>query len=152
MDRRRGRPAARQKRQWRPRYRFAWFTRATACAPEGRKMQPNCAVSPGSVALMVPGSVSQMPPISLSLVEREPARSDALTQSLVQQIGERQFNHWFRGRTRLVIEQGELVVYAANPFLQKWLQKQHRPALVQAARSLIGPSAGVRFDVDASLS
>jgi chromosomal replication initiator protein len=71
---------------------------------------------------------------------------------LVRQIGERQFDHWFREKTRLAIEPGELVVYAANPFLQKWLQKQHRAALVQAARSLIGPSACVRFDVDATLA
>jgi chromosomal replication initiator protein len=67
-------------------------------------------------------------------------------------IGETQFDHWFRGKTRLAVEREELVVYVANPFLQKWLQKQHRAALAEVARSVIGQSACVRFDIDARLA
>jgi chromosomal replication initiator protein len=87
-----------------------------------------------------------------ALVIGEPAQDESLRQMLVSLIGERQFDHWFRGKTRLAVENEVLVVYAANPFLQKWLQKQHRAALVQVARSLIDQSAGVRFDVDATLA
>lgn len=105
-------------------------------------MQPNSAVSPVSVVL----------PASNALVVREPAQDEALRQMLMSLIGERQFDHWFRGKTRLAIENADLVVYAANPFMQKWLQKQHRAALGQAARCVIGPSACVRFDVDATLA
>src|SRR6266446_5158267 len=101
-----------------------------ACALEGRKMQPDCVVS------VVP----------------DPAQDDSIRQVLGSLIGERQYELWFRQKTRLVAEHGALVVYAASPFHQKWLQKQHRGPLVQAARMVLGPSARVRFEVDASLS
>jgi chromosomal replication initiator protein len=71
---------------------------------------------------------------------------------LTELIGKRQFDHWFRQKTRLAIEGSQLVVYAANPFLQKWLQKHHRAALLQAAQAVLGPSANLRFDVDATLA
>ena len=93
-------------------------------------MQPDCAVS------VVPG----------------PAQDESIRQVLGSLIGERQYELWFRQKTRLVVEDDSLVVYAASPFHQKWLQKQHRPALAQAARLLLGPMARVRFEVDAALS
>src|SRR5262249_57093985 len=71
---------------------------------------------------------------------------------LASLIGQRQFELWFRQKTRLVVDEDELVVYAASPFHQKWLQKQHRLPLVQAARTVLGASARVRFEVDATLS
>jgi chromosomal replication initiator protein len=107
-------------------------------------MQPQFAVSAGSVAL--PVSDPQLVPD----VAQE--HNEVLSCVLVGHIGERQFDHWFRGKTRLAVENDELVVYAANPFLQKWLHKQHRATLMQAARIMIGPSACVRFDVDATLA
>jgi len=114
-------------------------------------MQPSSAVSPFSLMLpsadvLVADALDQH-----SLDDERSAQPVAPTQMLRSLIGDRQFDHWFRGKTRLVVETHALVVYAANPFLQKWLQKQHRAALAEVARSVIGQSACVRFDVDASL-
>jgi chromosomal replication initiator protein len=101
-----------------------------ACALEGRTMQPDCVVS------VVPN----------------PAQDESIREVLAGLIGQRQFEVWFRQKTRLVAEDDALVVYAASPFHQKWLQKQHRVSLAQAARTVLGASAHLRFEVDASLS
>src|SRR5262249_36732058 len=74
---------------------------AVACAPEGRKMQPDRAVS----------------------MVQDPAQEESANEVLTSLIGQRQFDLWFRHKTRLVVENGSLVVYAASPFHQKWLQK-----------------------------
>ena len=130
-------------------------------------MQPHSAVAPFSVQLPYSNTLVANLPMENEFVAKvlvvkepaqdesprvQPARAESLRQNLVSLIGERQFDHWFRGKTRLAVEDEVLVVYAANPFLQKWLQKQHRAALVQVARSIVGQSACVRFDVDASLA
>jgi chromosomal replication initiator protein len=93
-------------------------------------MQPECAVS------VVPDS----------------AQDESIQEILASLIGQRHYDLWFRQKTRLVVEDDALVVYTASPFHQKWLQKQHRPSLAQAARTLLGPSARLRFEVDAALS
>jgi len=99
-------------------------------------MQPDCVVP-------VPALICTLP---------DPAPDESIRQVLAGLIGERQFELWFRQKTRLVVEQEELVVFAASPFHQKWLQKQHRAPLTRAAQTVLGPSARVRFDVDAGLS
>ena len=93
-------------------------------------MQPNCAVA----------------------LVQEPAQDEAVIEVLISLIGERQFDHWFRRKTRLLVVNQELVVFAASPFLQKWMQKQHRTVLAEAARSVIGPAAVVRYELDAALA
>ena len=119
-------------------------------------MQPACAVYPDAgefsyeIFESAAGDVTeQIASGDQSLAESE---VQIIRQVLAELIGERQFDHWFRQKTRLAVEAGELVVYAANPFLQKWLQKQHRAALSQAAQAALGPSASLRFDVDATLA
>lgn len=91
------------------------------------------------------------PDCVVSLVQ-DPLQDESLRQMLASLIGERQFDLWFRQKTRLVAENEELVVYAASPFHQKWLQKQHRVPLMQTAQSVLGPSARLRFEVDLELS
>lgn len=131
-------------------------------------MQPECAVCPEGMELSYESfelaeftEMGQVAPEDripgLSPVEG-PAQgsggstAQAIRQLLAKLIGERQYDHWFRHKTRLAVEGGELVVFAANPFLQKWLQKHHRAALSQAAQTVLGPSASLRFDVDAALA
>src|SRR5437868_5016314 len=113
-------------------------------------MQPNSAVCPFEL-LPRANALKDNALAVCSLANGQTAQQDSLRQMLMSLIGERQFDHWFRGKTRLAVEAEALVVYSANPFLQKWLQKQHRAALAEVARSVIGISACVRFDVDANL-
>src|SRR5262245_19161775 len=93
-----------------------------------------------------------MQPDRVVSMVQDPAQEESAREVLTSLIGQRQFDLWFRHKTRLVVENGSLVVYAASPFHQKWLQKQHRSSLAQTTRVVLGPSAGVRFEVDASLS
>ncbi|MBS0265120.1 MAG: chromosomal replication initiator protein DnaA [Planctomycetes bacterium] len=76
---------------------------------------------------------------------------EAIARRLKELIGEQQFDRWFQQKTRLLIEGSELIVCAANPFLQKFLQKQHRAALSAAGQAVLGPSMSVRFSVDPNL-
>ena len=95
-------------------------------------MQPDC-VAPRSVH---------------SDVLPEQSTGESITEVLASLIGELQFDLWFRQKTRLAVDGEELVVYAASPFQQKWLQKQHRLPLTRAAQTVLGASARVRFDVE----
>jgi chromosomal replication initiator protein len=97
-------------------------------------MQPECAVYP-----------------ELADSCRESYLVQNIQVILIGLIGERQFDYWYRQKTRLEVAGGELTVFAANPFLQKLLQQQHRIMLVQAAQAVLGPAAHVRFDVDGNL-
>lgn len=89
-----------------------------------------------------------LPDFAVSVVP-EPAQ--AVGEVLASLIGERSYDLWFRQKTRLEVDQEELVVFASSPFLQTWLQKQHRVSLAQAARTVLGPSARLRFEVDPNL-
>jgi chromosomal replication initiator protein len=118
-------------------------------------MQPECAVCPDALEFSYERfesveitAVGQILPAEQS---REQAADQIIRQMLIEQIGERQFDHWFRQKTRLSVAAGELVVFAANPFLQKWLQKYHRGVLSQVAQAVLGPWANLRFAVDPSL-
>lgn len=115
-------------------------------------MQPDCAVCPDAVEFSTGNLEGAEVAVADQIVPADRSQVHVVRQMVTELIGERQFDHWFRDKTRLAVECEELVVYAANPFLQKWLQKHHRAALAQAAQSVLGPSARVRFDVDAALA
>lgn len=119
-------------------------------------MQPECAVFPDAGEFSDDGFEPVEIAVTGTVAPSEQAAGQSAVQSirhmLAELIGDRQFDHWFRDKTRLSVEAGVLVVYATNPFLQKWLQKQHRAALSQAAQSVLGPSADLRFEVDADLA
>ncbi len=119
-------------------------------------MQPECAVYPDagefSDEIFEPAEIG----VNDQVIPADQTQGQSAVQlirlMLTKLIGERQFDHWFRQKTRLVIDGAELVVYAANPFLQKWLQKHHRAVLSQAAQEVLGPAASLRFDVDTNLA
>ena len=71
---------------------------------------------------------------------------------LEQQIGSRNLQHWFTGKTIFTFDGEELVVGVANPFLLDWMQKRFRGELAEIARSLRGPAARVRFEIDGRIA
>jgi chromosomal replication initiator protein len=71
---------------------------------------------------------------------------------LEQQIGSRNLQHWFAGKTIFTFDGEELVVGVANPFLLDWMQKRFRDAVAEIARSQRGPSARVRFEIDSRIA
>lgn len=67
-------------------------------------------------------------------------------------VGRRAYAHWFLEKTSLTVQDDELTVGVASPFLVDWFQKQFRVPVSQAAREELGPSARVRFAVDPEIS
>lgn len=74
---------------------------------------------------------------------------EAVRRELEQQIGRRSFDHWFRNKVVLRVAGDELIVGVGSPFLMKWVQTHFRAALADVAQSVLGPSARLRFEVDA---
>lgn len=93
-----------------------------------------------------------MQPGSMALLAREAPTEVSIQGELSNLIGQRQYEHWFHLKTRFETHDDELVISVDSPFLLKWLQKQFKPAAVQAAQVVLGPSARVRFEVAANTS
>jgi chromosomal replication initiator protein len=93
-----------------------------------------------------------MQPEIAALATRSSAHEKSVRESLINEIGERVFDHWFRGRTRFCAGEGELLVLVGSPFLLTWLQKKFREPLAQVAGVCLGPAARVRFEVDARIA
>lgn len=71
---------------------------------------------------------------------------------LQETVGERRYQHWFRGKTRLTLVGDDLTIYAASPYLATWLQTHFRSAVRSAAEQAIGTGVRVEWGVDASLA
>ena len=82
-------------------------------------------------------------------VENPQTKIDSLLRSVV---GPRNYQLWFRERTKLSVHEDELVVAAVSPFVLTLLQRQFRQEIGNVASALLGPAARVRFEVDGSLS
>jgi chromosomal replication initiator protein len=80
---------------------------------------------------------------------------DALKQSILidlqQRVGTQNYKNWFRDKTVIAIFEDELIVRVGSPFLQAWMQKKFRAEATATAQAILGPSARVRFEVDAQL-
>jgi chromosomal replication initiator protein len=90
-----------------------------------------------------------MPPESLAMMPSHDSAERPLFDELLRQVGPRNFEHWFREKTRLTAADDELTVGVGSPFLLSWMQKHFRAELSATAQALLGPSARVRFEVDA---
>ncbi|MCX7419269.1 MAG: chromosomal replication initiator protein DnaA [Planctomycetia bacterium] len=87
--------------------------------------------------------------VSVIHVENPQTKIDSLLRSIV---GPRNYQLWFRERTKLSVHDDELVVAVVSPFVLTLLQRQFRQEIGNVASSLLGPAARVRFEVDGSLS
>jgi len=76
---------------------------------------------------------------------------DAITECLLKHVGEQNFRHWFKGRSRFDTDGDQLQVHVANPFISSWMLKRFRKSLAATAVALLGPSASFSLHVDASL-
>src|SRR5690606_30445172 len=94
-------------------------------------------------------------PRGLQEADQSMAQNDfaaAISRELRGLLGERRYANWFRKSTRLQVTDHELNVFAGSPYLQSWMQRQFRDVLLQAARTVLGNGARVRFEVDAALA
>ena len=75
----------------------------------------------------------------------------AIAAAIQSAVGDKNYQHWFHGRSRCEIVDNSLTVYVANPFIANWMMKRFRSQLNSAASSILGPSAQFCIDVDGSL-
>jgi len=75
-----------------------------------------------------------------------------LPRALAAAVGDKAFGRWFQDKTSLAIRDDELTIGVASPFLADWFHKKFRAQLLTVARGELGPSAHVRFEVDANIA
>ncbi|MCA9071093.1 MAG: ATP-binding protein, partial [Planctomycetaceae bacterium] len=96
-----------------------------------------------------------MPKTDIEQTQLPTPNNDEASQvaaALRESLGEKSYRHCFDGKTTFRVEHDEVIVGVGSPFLLSWMQKQFRAATAEAARSVLGPSARVRFDVDVNLA
>ena len=91
------------------------------------------------------------PPAKVS-PQYETVGVDALRSEVVAQVGEKDFGHWFAGRTTFTIENDELVVGVGSPFLLNWMQRRFHQPLNCVAQRVLGPAGRIRLEVDSAIS
>jgi chromosomal replication initiator protein len=70
-----------------------------------------------------------------------------LLAAIQDEVGQRNFEHWFSGQVQLSVAADELIVGVNSPFLATWMQKNFRSAVSLAAQRILGPSARAVFRV-----
>ena len=75
-----------------------------------------------------------------------------LKDAVKQEIGDRNYQLWFAGKTTFKVQHDELSIGVASPFLLNWMQKQFRAPITEVARMALGPSARVSFQVDSAIT
>jgi chromosomal replication initiator protein len=98
--------------------------------PRGRKMQPDLPVG----------------------VLPQDAQRTAILNDLQQRVGPQNYKNWFRDKIAITILEDELIIRVGSPFLQAWMQKKFRTEVTSTAQAILGPSARIRFEVDAQLT
>ncbi len=93
-----------------------------------------------------------MQPASLRTGQADERADDRLLDELRQQVGQRNFDHWFHQKATLTVNSDELTIGVGSPFLLNWMQKQFRKSATLAAQTVLGISARVRFEVDSRVS
>ncbi|MSR58323.1 MAG: AAA family ATPase [Planctomycetaceae bacterium] len=87
-----------------------------------------------------------MQPGQMALVPPRSDQDESVRRNLAGLIGQSQYDHWFRGKAEIRVDNEDVVVRAGNPFLLKWLQKRFRDPLAEAGRVVIGAAAKLRFE------
>ena len=93
-----------------------------------------------------------MQPGVVALAASDLTAEESFLQELARVIGQRQYEHWFQNKTSCTLNEDELTIGAASPFLIQWLQKQFKPVATKVAQDIFGPAARVRFEIDPQLS
>jgi chromosomal replication initiator protein len=93
-----------------------------------------------------------MQPMGLAAVAAETAVGDSLESSLAALIGQREYNRWFRGKTRLTRGANVVGVAVCAQMHLALLERRFRSVLLKWARQVVTPSATVRFTLDVSIA
>ena len=75
----------------------------------------------------------------------------AVRQRIAEKIGDSQYQVWFKGATRLTMNEEYFEVAAANPFISNWIEGHYHPAISESVSEIFGRKHALRFQIDASL-
>jgi hypothetical protein len=95
---------------------------------------------------------STMQPETIAYAPTCAFTEDSIAGRIAATVGRRAYDHWFLEKTSLTVQDDELTIGVASPFLVDWFQKQFRVPVNQAVREELGASARVRFAVDPEIS
>ena len=76
------------------------------------------------------------------------ATEDGLLERLEQEIGNRNFEHWFRDKTTLRVEEDRVLIGVGSPFMLGWFQRHFRTPIARAVQSVCGAHARIEIQVD----
>ncbi len=72
----------------------------------------------------------------------------AIHERIAEKIGACQYQVWFEGSTQIELNDEELQVTAANPFVSNWIEGHFHKALSESAREVCGRKLPLRFQID----
>ena len=76
----------------------------------------------------------------------------AIHDRIAEQIGQTQYQVWFKQGTRLAMTEGHFEVAAANPFISNWIQGHFSSTIADAVSTVFGRALPLRFEIDSKLS
>ncbi len=78
--------------------------------------------------------------------------TEAVLSAVHQRIGTQRFNAWFKNGTRISVDEEDVKVGAANPFIAGWIESHFADDLAAAGREVTGQRKRVTISVDPTLS
>ncbi|WP_339909661.1 chromosomal replication initiator protein DnaA [Symmachiella dynata] len=89
-----------------------------------------------------------MQPDTIAFAPMFTSAEEHILRALATAVGDHAYQQWFSDKTSLTVQDDEITIGVASPFLADWFQKKYRSTVRQAAQSVLGPSVRVRFEVD----
>lgn len=71
----------------------------------------------------------------------------AIEHELKQSLGNRRYQNWFGGNTKLELHDAELIVHVQVPYLVKWIQQQFGERFQEIVAGIVGPASTISYEV-----
>ena len=75
----------------------------------------------------------------------------AVHERIAEKIGATQYQVWFKGATRLSMNEDHFEVAVANPFISNWIEGHFHSAISESISDVFGQTYTIRFRIDGSL-
>ena len=75
----------------------------------------------------------------------------AVHDRIAEKIGDSQYQVWFKGATRLTMNEDYFEIAVANPFISNWIEGHYHPAISESVSEVYGQKHTLRFQIDTSL-
>ncbi len=89
---------------------------------------------------------------SADIVRADRELEQGILATLMNKIGQRKFNAWFRHGATLKLEDGHIRILVPNPFVANWIETHFQPAIVEAVGAHIEEPPSVLITVDPELN